>query len=258
MVYTKLILDNRKKNPTAIYSVKLRITFNREQKYYLTGYKLHENDFSEAIKSVPSKKFKDLRIQLDYLELKAKTIISKQEAFSFRAFEEAFYQKQKGSKSIYDMYEAVIAEKMSRGKISTAINYRCSMNSLKSFAPKLAYIDITSKFLKQYESHLLKEGKSVSTVGIYLRPLRAILNEAVTLKYMPAENYPFGLKKYVIPESRNVKKALSKNDFKKLVQYQPQDGFSFEARAKDFWLLSYLCQGMNPKDLLLLKKRRYR
>jgi integrase len=71
---------------------------------------------------------------------------------------------------------------------------------------------------------------------------------------MPAENYPFGLKKYVIPESRNIKKALSKDDFKKLVQYQPQDGFSFEARAKDFWLLSYLCQGMNPKDLLLLKK----
>src|SRR5438309_4388003 len=80
------------------------------------------------------------------------------------------------------------------------------------------------------------------------------MNEAIRPNYMPAEQYPFGKRKYVIPEGRNIKKALNRDDFKKLVKYKPEDEYSFEARAQDFWLLSYLSPGMNFKDLLLLKK----
>ena len=90
MVYTKLILDTRKKTASSEFSIKLRLTYNREQKYFLTGYKLSENDFAEVMKSVPPKKFKDLRIQLDHIDLKAKSVISKLDYFSFILFEEKF------------------------------------------------------------------------------------------------------------------------------------------------------------------------
>jgi integrase len=122
------------------------------------------------------------------------------------------------------------------------------------FSPRLAFADVTPRFLKQYENHLISGGKSISTVGIYLRPLRAIINEAIEKKLLPKDSYPFGKRKYIIPESRNIKKALTKSDFKKIIDYTPEEERSFESRAKDFWLLSYLCQGMNPKDLLLLRK----
>lgn len=254
MIYSRTILDTRKEKSSGIYTVKIRITCNREQKYYLTGYQMTKSDFEEVMKNVPPKRLQDIRIQLDHLELRAKTIISKLDAFSFRSFEEKFYGNKNAAKSIYDMYTQIIDHKMSDGKISTAINYRCSMKSLKKFAPKLSFIDITPSFLKSYEKHLLQEEKSISTVGIYIRPLRAILNEAINNKYLPRDNYPFGLKKYIIPESRNIKRALSKEDFRKIIQYIPEKEDGFEARAKDFWVLSYLCQGMNPKDLLLLRK----
>ncbi len=254
MIYIKTILDTRKKKDNGVYSVKIRITFNRVQKYYLTGFKMAEKDFENVMKNVPPKKLQNTRIQLDHLELKAKNIISKLDAFSFRTFEEKFYDNQRMSKSIYDKYMEIINNKMGEGKISTAINYRCSMKSLKLFSPQLGFMDVTPKFLKEYERHLLEDGKSISTVGIYLRPLRAVLNEAINEKLLLVDNYPFGRKKYIIPESRNVKKALSREDLKRIIQYTPEKGFSFEARAKDFWVLSYLCQGMNPKDLLLLKK----
>lgn len=114
------------------------------------------------------------------------------------------------------MYKEVIADKMQQGKVGTAVNYHCSMKSLQSFAPRLSLVDVTPKFLKTYEKHLLAEGKSVSMIGIYLRPLRAVLNEAISRKWFSRESYPFGIKKYIIPESRNIKKALSKKDFKKV------------------------------------------
>lgn len=254
MIYTKIILDTRKLLATGVYPVKIRITFNRQQKYYSTGFKMTDKEFEETMKPNPGKKYQAKRLQLDHQDLKVKNIISKLDIFSFSQFEEKLYENKNAAKDIYALYEEIIQAKSNEGKISTAINYRCSMKSLKAFKPRLTFVDVTPAFLKTYEKHLLSEGKSISTVGIYIRPLRAILNEAINRKYLPRDHYPFGLKKYIIPESRNIKKALSREDFKKLIQYDPANHRSFEARAKDFWLLSYLCQGINPKDLLLLKK----
>ena len=59
MVYTKIILDTRHKSITGIYSVKIRVTSNKIQKYYLTGYKMNLGDFAETMKDVPHKKFRD-------------------------------------------------------------------------------------------------------------------------------------------------------------------------------------------------------
>jgi integrase/recombinase XerD len=254
MVYTQIILDTRRKKDIGSYTVKLRITYGRKQKYYLLGFKMTEEEFNETMKARPAKKYQDNRIQLDHIELKAKTIISNLEAFSFKQFEDRFYENKDAGKSIYCLYEGIIQSMMTEGRISTAINYRCSMKSLQSFSPELSYIDVRPDFLRSYERFMLGNGKSISTVGIYLRPLRAVLNLAVERRLLPLDNYPFGKRRYTIPESRNIKKALDKEDLKKLLNYVPMEEGGFEDRAKDFWLFSYLCQGMNPKDILLLEK----
>ncbi|MFN2438653.1 MAG: hypothetical protein ABR503_05600 [Chitinophagaceae bacterium] len=144
MVYTQLVLDTRREKE--IYAVKIRITYNRTQKYYLTGFKMTEAEFRETMKQRPGKAFQEKRIQLDFLELKAKKIISSLDAFSFNVFEEKFYQNKNAGRSIYDLYTSTITEKWNDGKISTAINYRCSMNSLKKFSPGLSFIDVTPLF----------------------------------------------------------------------------------------------------------------
>ena len=256
MVYNKIVLDTRRKKEDVNfdYTVKLRLTYQGEQRYYLTGYKMTEADFANTTKKAPLKRMEPIRVQLDYIDLKAKNIINNLDGFSFRMFEEKWFEKENASKDVFDLYQQVISNKMAEGKISTAINYRCSMKSLQAYCPKLSYIDITPDLLKKYEARMLSKDKSISTVGFYMRPLRAIINEAINKKYLTKDDYPFGLKKYVIPISRNVKKAMTGEEFKKIVQYEPAEPISFEARAKDFWMLSYLCQGMNPKDILLLKK----
>jgi len=100
---------------------------------------------------------------------------------------------------------------------------------------------------------MLNNGKSVTTIGFYLRCLRAIFNEAInTPGLIGKESYPFGKRKYEIPNGQNIKKAITLEEIKKIFDYESIDGSS-EQRAKDYWIFSYLCNGVNIKDIALLK-----
>jgi len=99
---------------------------------------------------------------------------------------------------------------------------------------------------------MLKRGCSRTTVGIKLRPLRTIFNEAIEMGIIKREKcYPFGRRKYQIPTGRNIKKALTEDHISIIYYYQPE--CTDERKAKDFWLFCYLGNGMNPKDLVYLK-----
>ncbi|MCB0739107.1 MAG: tyrosine-type recombinase/integrase, partial [Bacteroidetes bacterium] len=70
------------------------------------------------------------------------------------------------------------------------------------------------------------------------------------------EKYPFAQKasdkrKFKIPTHSNIKKALTIADIKKIAEYTPTN--DAEACNRDIWLFSYLCNGMNLKDIALLK-----
>jgi integrase len=96
---------------------------------------------------------------------------------------------------------------------------------------------------------MLSGGTSPTSVGIYMRHLRAIVNLAISKKLLAADKYPF--KGYAIPSSRNVKKALLAPQIKKLLQYKSDN--EQVQRAVDFWLFSYISNGMNFTDICNLK-----
>lgn len=99
----------------------------------------------------------------------------------------------------------------------------------------------------------MSKKKSITTVGIYVRPLRAILNEAIEEGIISKEShYPFSKRKYQIPSGKNIKKALSLEEISKLYYYEAIPGSWYE-KAKDFFMLSYLANGINIKDIALLK-----
>lgn len=124
----------------------------------------------------------------------------------------------------------------------------------------LRFEHLTPHFLIVYEQWMLAHGRqanspskantgaSMTTIGIYLRHLRAVVNEAIDAGVMPTTSYPFGRNKYVIPAGTNTKKALSKADIEKIKSYQPLAG-TMEQRAHDLWVLSYFSNGANLTDL---------
>ena len=127
-------------------------------------------------------------------------------------------------------------------------------NSLLKYKKNLRLSEIDEDFLNDYETTLLSKKKSETTVGIYLRSLRTIFNLAIAKEVIHPKKYPF--KKYTIPAPRNTKKALKKNDIKKVFAYETED--PAREKALDFWKFSFLCNGMNFKDIALLKNEDFK
>ena len=65
--------------------------------------------------------------------------------------------------------------------------------------------------------------------------------------------YPFGAKQYTIPAPKGTKKALTKEQLKLLWDGIPATPDMQKAKA--FWFFSFICNGMNMKDVLHLKFR---
>jgi integrase/recombinase XerD len=114
------------------------------------------------------------------------------------------------STEVYDLFDEIISKFNAEGRISTASAYKDARNSLAGYKAKLKFKQVTVQFLKNYEARMKEEGKTISTIGIYLRHLRAIYNQSnrkaaiIDQKY-----YPFGKNRYQIKAPRNIKKALT-------------------------------------------------
>ena len=69
---------------------------------------------------------------------------------------------------------------------------------------------------------------------------------------MKQEYYPFEKGKYQIPRRRNIKKALRIEEIGAILNFEREE-FSKQDMAIDFWILSYLCNGANIRDIVKLR-----
>ncbi|MBI2285142.1 MAG: site-specific integrase [Bacteroidetes bacterium] len=143
----------------------------------------------------------------------------------------------------------------SQDRIGTCENYFSGLRSLLTFRPNLRFEDISPAFLYAYEKWMLSKNNSYTTIGIYVRVLRAIFNIEIQDGRLSPKYYPFGKRKYVIPNGANVKKALDLGDIKKIYDYVPDPANANEGYARDIWLFGYYSNGINSKDIACLKFR---
>lgn len=114
----------------------------------------------------------------------------------------------------------------------------------------IQYKDITVDWLNAYEKFMLKD-RSYTTIGIYLRYLRAIFNEAIESGFIEAAIYPFKKNKYSIPTSAKRKMALTLEQIKQIFDYESPSEVT--VRYRDLWVFSYLANGANFNDILRLQ-----
>jgi integrase len=192
-------------------------------------------------------------MELDGIKTRMNQALAGISNFTFRKFEESFFGTPRATTNLNSIFSEYIQGVKNEGRIKTALSYQCAANSVNKFAPKASIHDVDVRFLKSYHEHLIENGISISTIGIYMRSLRAAYNYAASKGIVKKnEDYPFTRNKYVIPASANIKKALLRSEIKRILEFETIP-YSYADRAKDFFLLSYLCNGINFKDLSLLK-----
>ena len=263
--FISIYLDTRRQKANGKYPVKLRVftPSPRLQKMYSIGFELTKQEFHSVWETTkPRNCHKEMRVKLQAIEVKANKVAQTLNPFTFEDFEKKLYLKSGHEKDVFFLYESTIKELTSNRQIGTAASYEFSLKSIKLFlkhkkskVPKrLFFHEITTNWLKGYENFMLYEQKrSPTTIAIYLRPLRAIFNKAIDEKEISNDYYPFGKRKYQIPSGRKVKKALTKEQLKVLYHAKPET--PEQEKAKDFWFFSYSCNGMNMKDIALLRHK---
>lgn len=246
-----IYLDHLRPKKNGLCSVKIRVTFFRKRKYYSTGIELTPSDF-ESVQNNKRRtpEQKEFHNKLTYIYTKASKAIDNLPVFTFDNFEKVFLEQRNTRNSVSFAFDEYIEELKKEKRIGTAVSYECAKNSIEQLRHDLTFAEITPTFLKKYESWMLENGKSVSTIGIYLRSLRALYNRQGINPVV----YPFGEgeKKYSIPTSRNIKKALTIEDVAKIYHYEAPVKSTIDM-AKDYWVFLYLSNGMNVKDFCLLK-----
>jgi len=253
--------EKERAKPNEQYPVKLRIYYREDRRLYPTGVTISISDFKRSYGTEkPQKDYKDIKFKLVDLEKKANDIIEDMKTFSFEAFEKKMFRATRDNDNVIHYYNQYIEQLRHEKRISTANNYNLSLKSILAFAKGnktndityLAFETITPAFLNDYEQWMIGKEKKITTVGIYLRPLRAIFNIGKAEGVINDEIYPFGKRKYQIPAGRNVKRSLSKADLKKLFTFKVKKG-SEQEKARDYWFFSYQCNGMNFRDIAELK-----
>lgn len=252
-----IYLDTRREKKNGKYPVKLRVftAHPRRQKLYPTKFEFTEDEF-DLIWNVekPRGDKKDIKILLKGLETSTYELADSLDEFTFEDFELLIYSNKVQVKStVNEYYNLAIESYKHNNKYTTATSYEYSLRSLVLFAgtETLYFKTITVQWLKDYQASMLNSGKSRTTIGMYLRNLKAIFNSAISDGVIKKDIYPFGKGKYQIPSSKKVKTALSEEDLKTLMHGQPQT--EDQEKAKAFWFFSYACNGMNVKDIANIK-----
>lgn len=247
------LLDKRRPKKTGHYPVKITVYHEGEKKRYKTGVDLTEAEWEKLW--LPNLRDDELKQKRRKIELKKKAIeeiILNLNPFTFSDFESFFFSEKKVKASSYleSLFDQYIENLEKEERIGTAISYQTTLNSLIAFRGNKRITEIDQQYLRDYEMHLAMEGKSPSTAGIYLRQLRRIFNYSIEKGIISPAKYPF--KGYIIPTARNIKKSLNEQQLKQLLSYEPT--LEQTKRALDFWIFSYLSNGMNMADICLLKR----
>ena len=136
-------------------------------------------------------------------------------------------------------------------------------NVLARFIGKetIVMLDIDFAFLQGFEAFMRASGYSDSGIHNRMRTLRTAYNKAIAMYGVPEELYPFArtksdTKRYTLSNLRlnTNPRALTTSEMQRIKEFRVED-FPHLERAKDYFLFSYYCHGMNFTDLARLRWR---
>lgn len=245
------VLDKRRPKANGLYPVKVQVVYRRVQKYYLTGKELTEEEW-QKLPETRSRRLLEIResIENSFSLVKYNVeALAEKGGFSFDALNVRL-GKATGD-TVNSAFKAKIENLKKEERIGTMEWYENIYLWVEKFGGnKISFDTITIDWLKRYERFLLKD-KNHTTVGMHMRAIRAIMNEAKKAGVIKDSQYPFGKDKYEIQAGAGRKKALTLQEIGKIVRFS--DGNETTERYRDLWFFMYLCNGINTADLVKLK-----
>lgn len=259
MASIKIIQKNRflANGESPIY---IRITINRKKKLISLGLSCKQNEWNDSKESFRRnhKSHQARNTLLATYKKKALDIIDRyaleQKELTLIQFEKEFRgQKKTDRRNVYTFWNEKIEDLKKAGQTGNATVYDETLKSFFKFHPnnKIKFEDITPTILEKYEIHLRSRGGTGGGISVKMRTIRAIYNDAIKKKLVKREHYPFDAYKVSKLKVGNNKKALSREDVRKIENLDlPKYPHLIDAR--NYFVFSYYTRGMNFVDMMKL------
>ena len=159
--------------------------------------------------------------------------------------------KEKQSLTVY--MSSLILQLEEEGRMGTAHVYRSTLNRVLDFmgGASVAFADVTSLWLKAFQSYLLGRGLHWNTISTYMRMLRAVYFRAVDSGVAPFRARLF---KCVYTGTRvTVKRAVNERLLRRLDVLRIASGGRLE-KSRMLFLLLFMLRGIPFVDIAYLRK----
>ena len=234
------VMDAHNKSKDGLFPIKIRVILNRSSTYYMTGKRLSKEDW-KRIESSRSPELAKIKKNIkDSFDLIVKYVneLSASGNFSFQTLSVRFGRG--GGKTIDSYYKNKIESLLEEKRVGTAKNDAASLKAFQKYAGQNIPLErVTVEWLKRMEIKMLDDNTSMTTIGIRMRSLRAVMSIARKEGAISVTQYPFGDGKYQIQNTEGTKKALTLQQIHKFVTYDT--GNNVDTFYRDIWFFIYLC-----------------
>lgn len=262
--------DARRIKKNGLYTIYVRVNCHHQRLLLPTGVSLSDDDYAAALQvKAGSSAIRKARAQVGQLFNKvvdAVNALNAENKFSFENLKSALASpQQKQSQKSTTLYEYWIQfgesknTQKTREQYSNALKnfYRylgCTVTTVTDEATKVKSLVIKGKkskllpsfvneaVIEEWQDYMTKQGLSDSSKSIYLRALRAVLNSLGEKKII-GQTPKFNIKS----GTRRKEDFIPVSDIIKIRDYEGRN-----RKAADWWLILYLCNGSNMKDIAKL------
>ncbi|MDD3331492.1 MAG: site-specific integrase [Bacteroidales bacterium] len=156
--------------------------------------------------------------------------------------------------TVEELFDFHIKQLILEDRLKYASTFKELKKSLLDYNKRLniSFMDINMNWLKDYETWLRQKNYGENSIGIRFRTFRVLYNIAIEKGIVKSEHYPFKTYKVAKLHMETIKRAISKQDIKKIIDYKTKDVYT--QLSIDIFLFSYFCGGINFKDIAYLTR----
>lgn len=242
------VIDKRRMKNNGLYPVKIEVIYKRRQRYYSSGQDVTIDEWETMWTSRRMhEKLVDIERNFNRIRNSVEDLVVRG-CFCFANLDARI------GKSYMSVNEAIVLKMNSlrnAGRINSYYRYRSMLHAIESYkGRRIMFDDIDVHWLKRCEEVWADSGKNCTSINIYMKSLRCIYHDAIERGLVNEAQCPFRHGGYKIPASRKRTLALTKEQIRQIIDW---DGDRETCYWRDLWVFSYLCNGINFRDMLYLR-----
>lgn len=260
MTTFKACIRLNQSNKQGLTNIKIRITHNGNSDYFSTEHYI-KPDFMNNKKGIVKDKCPNADYYNSSISDKINDLIKKKlkagnqvDRWSVKQLKEYLSEEEKENIDFFEYTEKRIQFLKENNKATWKV-YSDALHVFKQFVGVriLPFSSLDKRLLERFESYSLNNGRSLNTISVYLRSIRALFNDAIDDLNIDGRepvitNYPF--RTFRIKNEKTRKRNLSVEAIRKIRDYIPKD--KYQEFARDMFMLIFYLIGINTKDLYYL------